>query len=432
LSNTPDRVFLKLRTSKFIGLALAASLSAGLYAVSWQKAGAADEKDSGAAKQSGLAQPKSSDQDGSSQSVKDGSSPRAATDEGTSDSEETAETKKVGNTKSETPTSAADAASSRDAAATTEPDSGGMPAADKGASETDPADLAVMGAPISAQGNTALQHYDMARHYFSQWQLGLAEVEFEVAIMYAPNMKIAHRDYSLVSLLRGHPIRAFAEALMTVGVCESIPLNPDEQKELMQHASKVHYSRGLLYAKKTEWNNAITELDIAANYTPTKPAVMRSLAFCYASEGDFTRSEQEYNKVFKVDPDDAFSHADFAYTLVEHGQADRAERQLKQALQLAPQAAALHVDLGWLAERKGDFSKAQGEFEEAIKLCPKQPGLWLQLGKVLERAGKQKEAGNAYKEVLVIDSSEDEARNRLQALNAPSDKPPSNKAKNPS
>jgi tetratricopeptide (TPR) repeat protein len=294
-----------------------------------------------------------------------------------------------------------------------------LPPADKGASETDPADLAVMGAPISAQGNTALQHYDMARHYFSQWQLSLAEVEFEVTIMYGPNMKIAHRDYSLVSLLRGHPIRAFAEALMTVGVCEPIPFNTDEQKDLMQRASKAHYQRALVYAKKAEWNNAIAELDIAGNYTPDKPSVMRSLAFCYASEGDFKRSEEQYNKVFAVDPDDAFSHADFAYMLSEHGQSDRAEKQLRHAVAIAPQVAALHVDLGWLAERQGDFHKAQSEFEQAIKLCPKQPGLWLQLGKVLERAGKSEEAKNAYNEVLAIDSSEDEARERLQALKSP-------------
>ena len=84
--------------------------------------------------------------------------------------------------------------------------------------------------------------------------------------------------------------------------------------------------------------------------------------------------------------------------------------------------AALHVDMGWLAETKGDYSTAQNELREAIKLCPKQPGLWLHLGKVLERSGKSAEAIDAYKQVLALDSSEDEAKQRLNALsaNAPS------------
>jgi len=280
----------------------------------------------------------------------------------------------------------------------------------------DPVEQALKGAPMTRAGDEALQHYDISKYYFGQWQFALSEVELEVTIMYAPNMKIAHRDYSIVSLLRGHPLRSFVEALMTVGICEAVPLTDTERAALMQHASKVHYSKALAYASKSSWSNAISELKWAQMYTPNKAAVTRSLAFCYASSGDFSAAEQQYNKCFALDPDDAFSHVDFAYLLADHGQSGKAEGQIAEALKLAPRAAALHVDMGWLAETKGDFGTAQKEFEQAIKLCPKQPGLWLQLGKVLERAGKVKEAKDAYTQVLAIDSSEDEASKRLQSL----------------
>jgi tetratricopeptide (TPR) repeat protein len=286
-----------------------------------------------------------------------------------------------------------------------------------GDDEQPPAADDFSGVPQNQKGTDALEHYDLAHFYFSKWQLNMASVEYEVAIMYAPKMKIAHRDFCLVSLLNGHPLKAFAEAMVVVGLGDPIPLNEAEKNELTQRASKTHYRRALVCARENDWDVAITELQWALEYTPDKPSVVRSLAFCYASKGDFSKAEQEYNKNFALEPDDAFSHADFSTLLEEHGQSDRAAGQLSRAIKIAPRVAALHVDMGWLDEGKNDLPAAQQEFEQAIKLCPKQPGLWLQLGKVLERAGKPEEAKNAYNKVLALDSTEDEAKQRLDALN---------------
>jgi tetratricopeptide (TPR) repeat protein len=288
-------------------------------------------------------------------------------------------------------------------------------------STEDPAEQSLIGGEVSAKGNQGLDHYDLAHFYFTHWQLPLAEVEYEVSIMYAPGMKVAHRDYCLVSLLRGHPLRALAEMMMVVGLGDPIPLNDQEKLALIQRASKVHYRKALVYARNSKWDDAISELQWALAYTPNKPAVVHSLAFCYASKGDFSQAEQEYSKGFALDPDDAFSHADFSDLLAAHGQTDKAQGQMRRALMVAPQVAALHVDMSWLAETKGDFATAQNELREAIKLCPNQPGLWLHLGKVLERSGRSADAIAAYKQALALDSSEDEAKQRLSALstNAP-------------
>jgi predicted TPR repeat methyltransferase len=52
--------------------------------------------------------------------------------------------------------------------------------------------------------------------------------------------------------------------------------------------------------------------------------------------------------------------------------------------------------------------------------------LWLQLGKVLERAGKPEQAKDAYNKVLALDATEDEAKQRLDALNHATTKPQDN------
>ena len=65
--------------------------------------------------------------------------------------------------------------------------------------KADPSQEALSGAAVSQTGNLALEHFDLARNYFSHWQLALAEAELEITIMYAPNMK------SLTAITRSSP-----------------------------------------------------------------------------------------------------------------------------------------------------------------------------------------------------------------------------------
>lgn len=406
---------MNINKRRFFGFAVAAALAAvPLSSVGHSLAAFAQDKQAQQSDANGNAKSTKtteSDREDNGKNGSTGSESADTTDSGSADSTgseaNSTDSGTAGSTSSESTASTESQTANND-----ESTSDGLPEA------RDPAQDAVEGRTITQSGNTALDHYDLAHFYFSQWQLNLASVEYEVAIMYSPNMKIAHRDYCVVSLLNGHPIKAFAEAMVVIGLGEPIPLNATEIAELTQRASKIHYKKALEYARNSKWDNAIAELQWALTYTPDKPSVVRSLAFCYASKGDFSKAEQEYNKNFALDPDDAFSHADFANLLEEHGQNSRAEGQVAKAIRIAPRVAALHVDMGWIAETKGDFPAAQQEFEKAIKLCPKQPGLWLQLGKVLERSGKAEQAKGAYAQVLALDASEEEAKQRLDALNA--------------
>jgi Tfp pilus assembly protein PilF len=264
--------------------------------------------------------------------------------------------------------------------------------------------------------NEALDHYELAKFYSSKWDNEMAEIELEAAIMYAPALKVAHRDYCLVSLLRGHPLRALAELMMVVGLGDPIPLSDEEKTALKAKAAKLHYRKALAYGRKEEWTNAISELNWAMNFSPNNAAIIRSLAFAYASSGDFDAAEKEYSVGFQSDPTDAFSHADFAFFLSDQGKDERALNELSQAVKLEPKAAALHVDLGWLAERKGDFETARNEIRQAITLSPGHAGLWAHLGRVLERQGKPAEAKTAYAQALAIDPQHTEARKRLDQL----------------
>jgi Flp pilus assembly protein TadD len=264
--------------------------------------------------------------------------------------------------------------------------------------------------------NLAADHYDLGRHYMHKFDWEMAEIELEAAIMCSPTMKVAHRDYCVVSALRGQPMRSVAEFMMVVGLGDPIPLTEEEKAVLNKKAAKLHYQKGLNFGVLRQWKNATPEFQWALSYAPNSAAIAHSLAFSYAAAGDFEQAESEYLKAFALDPTNSYSHADFAMLLSEHGDQKKAMEQLATAINLSPGVAALHVDMAWLAESNGDLKKAESEFHEAVHLSPKHAGLWSHLGRVEERLGKAKDAKSAYSEALAVDPGDDEAKTRLEAL----------------
>lgn len=270
--------------------------------------------------------------------------------------------------------------------------------------------------PLAVLQNEAADHYDAAKAYLGQMELDLADVELRAAISCIPKTMAAHRDYGVVSLLKGHPARALAEFLMVIGIGEPIPYTATQKEAIENDGLKLHYRRGLALAAESKWKDALTELEWAKFYKPNSAKVIRSMAFAYASEGNFELAEKQYAQSFAMDPADAYSHADFAFLLAAKGSAERAIEQLSEAVKLQPKVAALHVDLGWMAESKGDLGEASRQFEEAIKLTPKQASLWTHLGKLQSRQGQSVQAVDSFERALALDAGQLDAQEGLNVL----------------
>ncbi len=268
-----------------------------------------------------------------------------------------------------------------------------------------------------ARLNTALKHYYLAQHYIRRFDFVLAEVELQQAIVYTPGLKVAHRDLSLVSLVELKPLKALAEFLMAVGLYDALPSTPFEKAELDARAAKLHYAKALSYGKVNRWSSAISELNRAQRYTPDNLAIERSLAFAYASNGQFDLAEKQYELSFaNNDPEDAYYHADFAYLLAKQGKQDSALAQINKAVALKPNVPALHVDLAWFFENKGDLARASKEIKEAVKLSPNHAALWAHLARLLEKTGQSQEAKASYAKALSLDPKLAEAKDKFWKL----------------
>ncbi len=274
-------------------------------------------------------------------------------------------------------------------------------------------------AQAEALHNEALDHYELARVYLGQWNAEMAELELQAAVMCEPGIKAVHRDYVFVALMRANVMKAIAEAMMVVGLGEPIPLDESQKVKFKESACKAHYVKGIAAARETKWKDAITEFQWALSYQPNNARVSRSMAFAYASMGDFNKAEKEYAASFAMDPSDAFAHADLAFLMEKAGNTTKAMEQLEEAVRLQPNVAALRVDLAWLAESKGDLPRASAEFEEAVKLSPKHAALWTHLGKLFARQGLSGRAVDAYKAALDLDPEQQDAEQGLNLLEPP-------------
>jgi tetratricopeptide (TPR) repeat protein len=120
----------------------------------------------------------------------------------------------------------------------------------------------------AVEQNRGLEHFKIANYYTSRWDFRMAEIEFELAIMYYPTMKIAHRDYCLVSFARGQFLRSIAELLLVLGLGEPIPLNDTERAALKDRAAKIHSREGIADGRKGQWDMAIAEFKYALDNAP--------------------------------------------------------------------------------------------------------------------------------------------------------------------
>lgn len=276
--------------------------------------------------------------------------------------------------------------------------------------------------------NEALDHYELARAYLSQWNLEMAEMELKASLMCEPGIKVVHRDYVIVSLLRFNPLKALAEIMMVVGLGEPVPFSAEQKTKIKEENAKAHYEKGIALAREGKWQDAITEYQWAISYHPSDARISRSLAFAYGNAGYFEQAEQEYATSFAQEPGDAFTHADLAFLLDKTGDKQKALEQMKEAVSLQPKATALHVDLGWLAESKGDLELAATEFETAVGLAPRHASLWTHLGKILARQGNRDKAREAYQKALSLDPKQADAEQGLQTL-SPASAPADNQVK---
>ncbi len=147
---------------------------------------------------------------------------------------------------------------------------------------------------------------------------------------------------------------------------------------------KAHYNRG-------EYDDAVRELEAAAQADPKLPFVHFNLGLAYLRRQDYERARAEFQKDLAIEPDVAFTYEQLGNVESTLQNEDEAAKNYRQALKLDRRLVSAHMGLAKIEERRRNYRAAMGELNEVIRLDAGNASARYLRGQVLVRMGREKD-----------------------------------------
>jgi len=147
---------------------------------------------------------------------------------------------------------------------------------------------------------------------------------------------------------------------------------------------KAHLNRG-------EYDDAVRELEAAAQADPKLPLAHYYLGMTYVQQQDYESARAEFQKDLAVEPDAAFTYEQLGKvesTLQNEGEA---AKDFGRAVKLDPRLVESRMGLAKIAERKREYPAALAQLDEIIRLDQDNVSSRYLRGQVLMRMGHEKE-----------------------------------------
>jgi tetratricopeptide (TPR) repeat protein len=147
---------------------------------------------------------------------------------------------------------------------------------------------------------------------------------------------------------------------------------------------KAHLNRG-------EYDDAVRELEAAAQADPMLPFVHFNLGLVYVRKQDYERARAEFQKDLAIEPDVATTYEQLGNVETTLQNEDAAEKNYRQAVKLDPRLGSSRLGLAKIEEHKGNYSAALAQLDEIVRLDKQNASARYLRGQVLLRLGRQKE-----------------------------------------
>ncbi|MBI3043668.1 MAG: tetratricopeptide repeat protein [Betaproteobacteria bacterium] len=175
--------------------------------------------------------------------------------------------------------------------------------------------------------------------------------------------------------------------------CASVTGNPDLAIQHCARAiesgrfsgeplAKLHFSRGVEWAAKGDFDQAIADYDAALRLAPKFADALYNRATAWANKGDPDRAIADFDAALRLNPKDPAALGGRAVELTVKGDYTRAIADYDAALRLDPKAATAVFGRGRARFYNGDYGRAVSDLEQALKLEPNSyTSLWLYLAR---------------------------------------------------
>jgi tetratricopeptide (TPR) repeat protein len=145
--------------------------------------------------------------------------------------------------------------------------------------------------------------------------------------------------------------------------------------------ANAYYSRGMQYALKNNFKNAIADFAIALNYEPKNPVYLAAQAKAYASSGDSKKAMAVYKTLSSLKgnlPQDVL--LDRITTEITNHNYRLAAEDLGQLVEKDPKNVSVRLKHADICEKSEEFTKAYEDYSFLIGASPKNASYYAKRG----------------------------------------------------
>ena len=163
----------------------------------------------------------------------------------------------------------------------------------------------------------------------------------------------------------------------------------DVSDQKIESQTAVHYFKGISYAIKGQYDQAISHYNQAIAINPTFASAYTSRGVAYAqSGGQYDQAISDFSKAIEISPQFAKAYKDRGFAYYKKGQYDQAISDYGKALEINPRFADAYFNRAVAYYSKGEYEKAWGDVHKAQSLgLQVAPGFLNALRAVSERQG---------------------------------------------
>jgi tetratricopeptide (TPR) repeat protein len=141
--------------------------------------------------------------------------------------------------------------------------------------------------------------------------------------------------------------------------------------EIYQRYALAYNDRGVAYLRKKQYDRAISDFTKALDINPKHHHAHYNRGIAYLDKRNYDEAISDLNKAIELDPTNPEIYYERGFAHLLKNQNDKAIADFNQAITLNPRYAKAFNDRGWAYVRKRQYDQAISNFTKAIEIEPK-------------------------------------------------------------
>jgi tetratricopeptide (TPR) repeat protein len=253
---------------------------------------------------------------------------------------------------------------------------------------------------IKEDPGDAESHFHLGKIALSQENLEKAKVEFKAAVSWEDTVPDGWINLAYVYLQQDstqQAIRTYEKGI-----------------EKSYGKAELLFRLGSLYVEERQYDTALAVLRNASDRRPHDPNILFALGSTYEQSGDFDRAVATFERLLRVDPENATALNYLGYMLADKGiRLDESLDMIRRALEQEPENGAYLDSYGWVLYRLGRLPEAETQLKRALESMDTDPIVHEHLGDVYHAMGDGAKARQEWQEALKLDPENRSLKKKL-------------------